>query len=397
MKISLITILVLVFNVSFSQTIEELEFQLTLSGDKKDKAYQLLEIDSFNTEAINYLVRFFGRKKQRDSVFILFDTFIKNNVNNPKPYLIIAQERYAHHAGLNITERINYLKKAKKIDENNTIATYMLGEIYYKQFIKEYKNNKEKAKLDHYVNNATNYFEDLCLIDEKYMETVKYPLIQLAEYVGDHRKSKELKLYNCQFNYFPIAAFAGLPKNWETNYTVNVFVYVADSDTENIFYVSGIEPALRSINWYSKHLKALEEPVLSDTLPTKIFRFTWLRTFHNPIVIGIENLNDSISLYWKVSDRAGGYEPGKIIEHERKLLTQNEWNAFTIEINGLNYWNLPSAYHGLSGKDGAQWILEGKELGKYHVVDRWLGREIEELCLELLGLTNLKIKKKDIY
>lgn len=34
--------------------------------------------------------------------------------------------------------------------------------------------------------------------------------------------------------------------------------------------------------------------------------------------------------------------------------------------------------------DCAQWILEGKELGKYQVFDRWSGGEIENVCKLLI-------------
>lgn len=167
------------------------------------------------------------------------------------------------------------------------------------------------------------------------------------------------------------------------------------SDSE--FKVSGVESAIFHINWYAKHLEALEEPVLSDSLPAKVFRFTWLRSFHNPVVIGLENINDSISLYWKVCDGASGYDLGKIIENKRTPLTIKEWKDFVDSINSIDFWNLPTTKRGTLGTDGAQWILEGKELGKYHVVDRWSGGTIENVCLKLLELTDLKIRQEEIY
>ena len=128
-----------------------------------------------------------------------------------------------------------------------------------------------------------------------------------------------------------------------------------------------------------------------------MFRFTWLRSFHNPIVIGLERSNDSISVYWKVNDGAGGYEPGKIIENSSKTLTIKEWEDYVASINSIDFWNLPTMETRIFGTDGAQWILEGKELGKYHVVDRWSGGAIEKVCLKLLELTDLKIEQDDIY
>jgi hypothetical protein len=85
-----------------------------------------------------------------------------------------------------------------------------------------------------------------------------------------------------------------------------------------------------------------------------------------------------------------------MIVNKSKVLTLKNWNDFVASVNSINFWNLPTTRSGI-GSDGAQWILEGKELGKYHVVDRQSGGKIESVCLKLLELSNLKIKKDDIY
>lgn len=397
MKLILTIILTLFCFTSFSQMVEELEYELSFYksgekwGNKKDIAYKILEVDGLNSRAINYLVEVYGRNNQRDSINVLFDNLIKTHSVNPKIYLIRASERNAHFSGLTFTQRINYLKKAKELDNENIEATYSLGKIYYELFVREFTNNKKKANLDHYAKSSIDYFTDLCSIDEKFKETTKYPLIQLYNYRNEKTKSKELKLNKFQTSYFPVSAFVGLPENWETDFSVNVITYVSD------FTVSGVESALFSINWYSKHLNALNEPVLSDTMPTKIYRFTYLRTFDNPIVIRLENHNDIISIHWKVSNGAGGYEPGEIIVNESKELTTEEWRLIEHKINSIDFWKLPTADTGLMGTDGSQWILEGKYLGKYKVVDRWCGGVISAICKELINLTDLKIEKEKLY
>lgn len=387
MRIILTIILVFLINISFSQTIKERELDLRSYksgekwGQKKDKALELLSIDKFNFIAIDYLLRLYQESEQKDSIPLFFDKLIANNKNNTSPYLIRVQ--LSQYESLTFTEKINYLKKAREIDSLNIQVNYNLGKIYYELFNREIVKNKKKANLEYYAENSITYLSYLCSIDEKYKETMKYPLIQLTHYIGDNKRNKVFKNYKYQSSYFPVSAFSGLPKDWETNYSIDV--------------IWGIESAVFSLNWYSSHLKALEEPVLSDSLPAKIFRFTWLRTFHNPIVIGIENINDTIKLYWKVNDGAGGYEPGKIIEDKSKILTLKEWTGIVDKINAIDFWNLPSTENEILGTDGAQWILEGKELGKYHVVDRWLGGEIGKICLELINLTDLEIKEDDIY
>ena len=397
MKPILIIVLTLFYFTSFSQTVEELEYELSFYksgekwGNKKDIAYKILEADGQNNKAINYLVEVFGRNNQRESISVLFDNIIKTNSENPKIYLIRASERNAHFAGLTFTQRINYLKKAKELDKENIEATYTLGKIYYELFVREFTTNKKKANLDHYAKSGINYFTDLCSMDERFKETTKYPLIQLYNYRSEKTKSKKLKMDNFQTSYFPVSAFVGLPENWETDFSINVITYVSD------FSVSGVESALFSINWYSKHLKALNEPVLSDTLPTKIYRFTYLRTFDNPIVIRLENHNDIVSIHWKVSNGAGGYEPGEIIVNESMELTTKEWSLIENKINSIDFWTLPTTETEIMGTDGSQWILEGKYLGKYKVVDRWCGGAISVICKELINLTDLKIEKEKLY
>jgi len=401
MRIVLIILLTLFIKISFSQTVKELEYELSYYksgetwGNKKDIARKLLAIDSLNNDAINYLVEVYGRNDQHDSIEVLFDSLIKHNPNNPELYLLIARERNAHFAGLTFSKRINYLKKAYNIDSTNVEAIYMLGKLYYELFNREYKKNRKKANLEYYAKNSSKYFEILYEQSDNYKETLKYPLLQLANYLKKEKKKNKYKNCNIQLSYFPVYAFMNVPDDWETNYSIDVISFVSGSDFNNMY--SGVESAIFSIDWYSKHLKALREPVLSDTLPTKVFRFTWLRTFNNPIVIGIENYNDTVTLYWKVSDGAGGYEPGKIIDDKSKILTLKEWTGIVDKINAIDFWNLPSTENEFFGTDGAQWILEGKELGKYHVVDRWSGGEIGKICLELINLTDLKIKEGDIY
>jgi hypothetical protein len=399
MKNILTGLFLLISITCFSQTVKELEYELSFYksgeewGNKKNIAFKLLKIDSLNASAINYLVEVYGRNNQKDSISFLFDRLIKKNPQSPEPYLLRTQERNAHFAGLTYTQQINYLKEAYKLDSVNVEAIYTLGKLYYELFIKEFKTNKKKANLDIYSSNAIQYFSIICNQNERYKETLKFPLIQLANYTMDLNKIQLYENYKIQSSYFPISAFVDLPTDWKTNYSVNVVGFVSDSE----FKVSGVESALFHINWYESHLNALDEPVLSDSLPAKVFRFTWLRTFHNPVVIGLENINDSVTLYWKVCDGAGGYDPGIIIDNKSKALTIKEWKDFVESVNSINFWNLPTTQSGILGTDGAQWILEGKELGKYHVVDRWSGGTIEKVCLKLLELTDLKIKQDEIY
>lgn len=154
------------------------------------------------------------------------------------------------------------------------------------------------------------------------------------------------------------------------------------------------------VTWYSKHLSAMNEPIIySDKSEREIYRFIWLRTFHNPIAIRIEKTDNSYFLYWKLCDGAGGYEPGNLVVNEQQKIDKLIWDTFIAKLNQIDFWNLPTSIKSF-GLDGSEWILEGKTSNNYHVVDRWMPNENSKFyscCDFLIGLTDLIIKKKDKY
>jgi hypothetical protein len=157
--------------------------------------------------------------------------------------------------------------------------------------------------------------------------------------------------------------------------------------------------------WYSKHLKALEEPSLlqkSKGSSAESYRFVWLRTFHHPIIVRVDVRADgSAELTTKVSNGAGGYEPGKLIENTSRPLTQRQTETFLATIQRLQFWDLPTHETPETvGCDGSQWIVEGIKDGKYHVVDRWTPAKgaVHDLGLAFVfGLAQMKIPKEQLY
>ncbi len=385
---ALLTALSLLISIScFSQTVAELEHELSFYkagerwGNKKELAIKLLEIDGLNSKAINYLVRAYGQNKQKDSIQMLFDKIIKENPNRPEPYIIRVSNSNPTYGGLTDTQQISFLKKAQEIDPANKEATYMLGKLYYDLFVKEYRAGKNKSNLQSYATSSLQQFDALCQQKDSCKETLKYPMLQLATYLGDANKMKLYEQYNVQTSHFPLSELMDLPVDWKTNDSINV-----------INNVSGVMLANFRLGWYSKHLVALKEPVLNDSSPTKVYRFTLLPSFRNPIAIRLENKKDQITLYWKVCDGKGGYDSGKLLTDKKKKLSLKEWTQFQQKIDSIDFWNTPTIDNSVFGVDGTQWILEGKEFGKYHVVDRWNGRNIQPICLDLLKMTDLDIK-----
>lgn len=131
-------------------------------------------------------------------------------------------------------------------------------------------------------------------------------------------------------------------------------------------------------NWYSRQLAALEEPVIpaqTDEYKT-IYRFTCLRTFHNPFSIRIEinEKDESAILFFKMSDGAGGYAPGDLMTNEQKILELEEIKSFIETIEKYDYWEMPFdeiSENFSGGRDGSKWIIEMLKDGKYHAISRW--------------------------
>ena len=100
------------------------------------------------------------------------------------------------------------------------------------------------------------------------------------------------------------------------------------------------------------------------------YRFLWLRTFHHPVAIHIWRDGSKRFLVAKQLSGAGGYDPGKVNFEHVRLLSDEQWNEFMINLEHACFWQMPTEDDHMLLNDGAQWILEGHREGHYHVVDR---------------------------
>lgn len=44
-----------------------------------------------------------------------------------------------------------------------------------------------------------------------------------------------------------------------------------------------------------------------------------------------------------------------------------------------------------------EWILEGNDMNRYHIVERWCGYEIKNIGKYLINLTDIEINPEEIY
>ena len=148
--------------------------------------------------------------------------------------------------------------------------------------------------------------------------------------------------------------------------------------------------------WYAKHLTVMEEPSLSCGAleETETYRFLWLRTFHNPIAVRVFRRGEEYGLEAVILDGAGGYEPGHVSRRVTKALSGDQWRTVIAKLEEVQLWQMPTHEDKIVGTDGAQWIVEGRRDGRYHVVDRWIGTDglkaVGRLFVDLAGLNDVE-------
>jgi tetratricopeptide (TPR) repeat protein len=151
---------------------------------------------------------------------------------------------------------------------------------------------------------------------------------------------------------------------------------------------------------YMVNLMVMQEPSLLkiNTTNREVYRFLWLRTFHNPICIRLEITEKQVSIYSKRLNGKGGYEPGWLVEQKYRNLNEAEKQKLSELFSEVNYWEM-STEGGKLGFDGARWILEGNKNNKYHIVDRWTphGGAYYNFCVYLIQLSKLEYNPKDLY
>ena len=167
------------------------------------------------------------------------------------------------------------------------------------------------------------------------------------------------------------------------------------------YFPQDVPPSL--VKWFSRLLRAMNEPSLlssNDSLD-EVYRFLWLRSFHHPIAVRVWRTGDKYFLNAVELRGAGGYEPGKELARKARELSSEEWVTFTRSLDESCFWNLPLQNPEYQGEDGAEWIIEGTRLGRYHLTDVWspTSGPYRGACIYLLSISGLGIdeKSEDLY
>ena len=158
--------------------------------------------------------------------------------------------------------------------------------------------------------------------------------------------------------------------------------------------------------WFSKHLRAANEPSLFATTSSiraagqTVLRFTWLRTFHHPVIVRVSWSRDRQPVLTTVElTGAGGYDPGKVKRTTTRNLNPVEIEALHAAIDAAHLGSVaPRACD--FGFDGSEWIFETVNKSGYRAVIRWTpaAGEVRRLGLTLLRLSRWRFgDARDIY
>ena len=181
---------------------------------------------------------------------------------------------------------------------------------------------------------------------------------------------KQTKPPDCKPQYFPVGLFSKYPElsEWEAR-------------------------------WYASELRGLQEPSLLEgkiERGSAVYRFLLIPPFSPSLVIRlVVNPDGTGTLVAKLGPNRGAQD--ETFPSQRTVsVSSAQVNGFLNLIHAADFWSLPTAKsEQVRGADGQEWLLEAKQHGRYHVVDRWEGwMEVSyaRACNYLQELSPLKVE-----
>jgi hypothetical protein len=154
----------------------------------------------------------------------------------------------------------------------------------------------------------------------------------------------------------------------------------------------------------SRHLRVMSEPGLLPSPPgVEVYRFLWLRSFHDPVVLRLVARGGTASLVVRRRQGIMG-EPGLFIVDRTVPVSPAQLAEFLRLLEASRFWNPPAFPPGdVIYSDGATWMLEGVRDGHYRAMDvhspdeTGLPGAYRSACLYLLTLSGLQIPTDEIY
>lgn len=156
-------------------------------------------------------------------------------------------------------------------------------------------------------------------------------------------------------------------------------------------------------NWASQSLYALKEPVLYNSYSSNgiIFRFTWLRSFENPIVLRLNKFGDTI--YAVIKELKVTNNPNKsslILRDTIVVLDNKDWQEISAPLIQISDLRNKEAENDLN-QDGAIWFLEYRNNSNYNITQGWdsgslLSHPLKKYFEPLLSFANKNVHLKSV-
>ena len=146
-------------------------------------------------------------------------------------------------------------------------------------------------------------------------------------------------------------------------------------------------------------LTDLDEPIINELEicdDCEIYRFTWLRTFNNPVIVRLERKADKYKLYYKIGKGAAGYEPEGLKKSKSIKISNTEWDYFIKLLNQTGFDTIQNRFY-LPMFDGTTWIFENRSAFDYKAHETNEPDSLFMICgLYLLELTGREYHKAEV-
>ncbi len=130
-------------------------------------------------------------------------------------------------------------------------------------------------------------------------------------------------------------------------------------------------------SYYTRYLSAMKEPSVKAKLEKnvdRVIRFTYLRSFHDPLVIRLTTKGDVYTGTATRLEKDEKHDPVKISFSKAWILAEKNTNITKNLFTQKDFWkplnNVEKTFFSRV-KDGSQWIFEIHDKDGYRMIDVW--------------------------
>lgn len=146
-------------------------------------------------------------------------------------------------------------------------------------------------------------------------------------------------------------------------------------------------------SYYTRYLRAMDEPSIREMKVVKdeaILRFTYLRSFDDPVVVRLHHKDGKITLFCKVMTMTHEYELTELTRNQRREIKGDRWRRVYEASTVEGFWQpLTDTEKYLEGLDGSTWVFEIIDSDGYRMIDPW-SPQLEKIPE---GITMTRVKE----